>query len=126
MFAITVFPKRLGLVIQICEFPVSAGKNNSSSIKLFIYKIWLFDFAFVQRIRSCTIQKIPIFRLLCLFLFYYQCTMASYYLQEKFTGRVTKSPSVQWFRRRTKLRRFLLCSFLSYITLKDLLQVSAS
>ena len=37
-----------------------------------------------------------------------------------------ESPSVQWFRRRTKLRRFLLCSFLSYITLKDLLQVSGS
>ena len=35
-----------------------------------------------------------------------------------------ESPSVQWFRRRTKLRRFLLCSFLLYITLKDLLQVS--
>ena len=37
-----------------------------------------------------------------------------------------ESPSVQWFRRRTKLRRFLLCSFLLYITLKDLLQVSGS
>ena len=37
-----------------------------------------------------------------------------------------ESPTVQWFRRRTKLRRFLLCSFLSYITLKDLLQVSVS
>ena len=37
-----------------------------------------------------------------------------------------KSPTVQWFRRRTKLRRFLLCSLLSYITLKDLLQVSGS
>ena len=37
-----------------------------------------------------------------------------------------ESPSAQWFRRRTKLRRFLLCSFLLYITLKDLLQVSGS
>ena len=37
-----------------------------------------------------------------------------------------ESPSVQWFRRRTKFRRFLLCPFLLYITLKDLLQVSAS
>mgnify|MGYP004556179853 CR=1 FL=1 len=37
-----------------------------------------------------------------------------------------ESPPVQWFRRRTKLRRLLLCSFLLYINLKDLLQVSGS
>ena len=43
-----------------------------------------------------------------------------------FTVLCYESPSVQWFRRRTKLRRFLLCSFLLYITLKDLLQVSGS
>ena len=126
MFAITVFPKRLGLVIQICEFPVSAGKNNSSSIKLLSTKYGFLTSLSYKEYGAALFKKIHIFRLLCLFLFYYQCTMASYYLQEKFTGRVTKIPSVQWFRRRTKLRRFLLCSFLSYITLKDLLQVSGS
>ena len=31
MFAIIVFPKRLGLVIQICVFPTSKNGNNSDN-----------------------------------------------------------------------------------------------
>ena len=83
MFAITVFPKRLGLVIQICEFPVSAGKNNSSSIKLLSTKYGFLTSLSYKEYGAALFKKIPIFRLLCLFLFYYQCTMASCYLQEK-------------------------------------------
>ena len=62
-------------------------------------------------------------------LFVYKKETAHFYAQPlllQFMERGYESPTVQWFRRRTKLRRFLLCSFLLYITLKDLLQVSVS
>ena len=66
MFAITVFPKRLGLVIQICEFPVSAGKNNSSSIKLLSTKYGFLTSLSYKEYGAALFKKIPIFRLLCL------------------------------------------------------------
>ena len=63
MFAITVFPKRLGLVIQICEFPVSAGKNNSSSIKLLSTKYGFLTSLSYKEYGAALFKKIPIFRL---------------------------------------------------------------
>ena len=59
MFAITVFPKRLGLVIQICEFPVSAGKNNSSSIKLLSTKYGFLTSLSYKDNGAEIIKKIP-------------------------------------------------------------------
>lgn len=59
MFAITVFPKRLGLVIQICEFPVSAGKNNSSSIKLLSTKYGFLTSLSYKEYGAALFKKFP-------------------------------------------------------------------
>ena len=118
MFAITVFPKRLGLVIQICEFPVSAGKNNSSSIKLLSTKYGFLTSLSYKEYGAALFKKFPFSASSVFFIFIISVPWQAIIYKKNSLAGLRKALRCNGFVVGPNSAGSFLCSFLSYITLK--------